>query len=112
AAPRLPERAWRGFEPLRLSLPRRRRRKFSRFSNSNMLSKVITIRFNTSLDGFDDAPLREFIKDKKERGDEDHKCEAKHRKYDEPDDQAEWLMISLTASNSRLDEFFGRDRDA
>jgi hypothetical protein len=45
----------------------------------------------------------------KERGDEDHKCEANHRKKDEPDDQAEWLMISLTASNSRLDEVFGRD---
>ena len=27
----------------------------------------------------------------------------------EPDDQAEWLMISLNANISRRDEFFGRD---
>src|SRR5262245_51837772 len=45
-----------------------------------------------------------------ESGNEDHKCEANHRKKDEPDDQAEWLMISLTAGNSRQDEVFGRDR--
>ena len=44
----------------------------------------------------------------KENGDEDHNCEANHRKKDEPDDQAEWLMISLTASNSRRHEVFGR----
>ena len=29
-----------------------------------MQTKVITIRVNSLLDGFDDAPLREFIKDK------------------------------------------------
>ncbi len=29
-----------------------------------MLTKVITLRFNSTLDGFDDAPLRDFIKDK------------------------------------------------
>jgi hypothetical protein len=46
----------------------------------------------------------------KEIGDEDHKCEANHRKKDEPDDPAEWLMIPLTASISRRDEVFGRDR--
>jgi hypothetical protein len=45
----------------------------------------------------------------KESGDEGHKCEANHRKKDEPDDQAEWLMISLTATISRPDEVFGRD---
>jgi hypothetical protein len=45
-----------------------------------------------------------------ERGNEDHKCEANHRKKDEPDDQTEWLMISLTASNSRQDGVFGRDK--
>jgi hypothetical protein len=44
-----------------------------------------------------------------ESGGEDHKCEANHRKKDEPDDQAEWLMISLTTSISRPDEVFGRD---
>src|SRR5262249_33604666 len=49
--------------------------------------------------------------EQKESGDEDHKCEANHRKKDEPDDRAEWLMISLTASSSRRDEVFGRDRD-
>src|SRR5215475_9507224 len=45
-----------------------------------------------------------------ERGNEDHKCEANHRKKDETDDQTEWPMIALTASNSRQDEVFGRDR--
>jgi hypothetical protein len=29
---------------------------------------------------------------------------------EEPGDGAEWLMISLTASSSRRDEVFGRDR--
>jgi hypothetical protein len=29
-----------------------------------MLARVITLRFNGMLDGFDDAPLRDFIKDK------------------------------------------------
>jgi hypothetical protein len=29
-----------------------------------MLTRVITLRFNGVLDGFDDAPLRDFIKDK------------------------------------------------
>ena len=46
----------------------------------------------------------------KESGDESHKCEANHRKKDEPEDRAEWLMISLTTSISRRDEVFGRDR--
>jgi hypothetical protein len=46
----------------------------------------------------------------KEIGDESHKCKANHRKKDEPEDRAEWLMISLTTSISRLDEVFGRDR--
>ena len=36
--------------------------------------------------------------------------DANHRKKDEPDDRAEWLMISLTASSSRPDEIFGTDR--
>ena len=48
--------------------------------------------------------------EQEESGDEDHKCEANHRKKDEPDDRAEWLMISLTSSISRPDEVFGRDR--
>src|SRR5262249_88802 len=54
--------------------------------------------------GQDQAP-----DEQKESGDEDHKCEADHRKKDEPQDQAEWLMISLTASSSRPDEVFGMD---
>jgi hypothetical protein len=45
--------------------------------------------------GQDQAP-----DEQKESGDEDHKCEANHRNKDEPDDRAEWLMISLTASIS------------
>jgi hypothetical protein len=48
--------------------------------------------------------------EQKENGDEDHKCEANHRNKDAPDDRAEWLMISLTASISTRDEVFGRDR--
>jgi hypothetical protein len=55
--------------------------------------------------GQDQAP-----DEQKESGDEDHKCETDHRKKDEPDDEAEWLMVSLTASSSRPDEVFGRDR--
>src|SRR5262245_60446409 len=47
--------------------------------------------------------------EQKESGDESHKCEANHRKKDEPDDRAEWLMISLTASMSTRDGVFGRD---
>jgi hypothetical protein len=47
--------------------------------------------------------------EQKERGDEDHKCEANYRKKDEPDDRAEWLMISLTASSSMRDGIFGSD---
>jgi hypothetical protein len=31
-------------------------------------------------------------------------------KKDEPDDEAEWLMVSLTTSSSSPDEVFGRDR--
>src|SRR6266508_5175299 len=54
--------------------------------------------------GDDQAP-----DEQKESGDEDHKCEANHRNKNEPDDRAEWLMISLTASSSRRDEVFGRD---
>ena len=54
--------------------------------------------------GDDQAP-----DEQKESGDEDHKCEANHRKKDEPDDRAEWLMISLTASISTRDEVFGTD---
>jgi hypothetical protein len=49
--------------------------------------------------------------EQKESGDEDHKCEAKHQKKDEPDDRSGWLMISLTASSSMRDGFFGRDRE-
>ena len=45
----------------------------------------------------------------KESGDESHKCEANHRKKDEPEDRAEWLMIPLTTSISTRDEVFGRD---
>ena len=45
--------------------------------------------------------------EQKESGDEDHKCEANHRKKDEPDDRSEWLMISLTASSSTRDVFSG-----
>jgi hypothetical protein len=48
--------------------------------------------------------------EQEESGDEDHKSEANHRKKDEPDDRAEWLMISLTASMSTRDEVFGTDR--
>jgi hypothetical protein len=55
--------------------------------------------------GQDQAP-----DEQKERGDEDQKCEANHRNKDEPDDRAEWLMISLTVSISKRDEVFGRDR--
>jgi hypothetical protein len=44
-------------------------------------------------------------------GNEDHNCVANHQKEDGPDDQAEWLMLSLTASMSTRDEVFGRDRD-
>jgi hypothetical protein len=55
--------------------------------------------------GDDQAP-----DEQKENGDEDHKCEANHRKKDEPDDRAEWLMISLTATISRPDGIFGTDR--
>src|SRR5262252_7403853 len=47
--------------------------------------------------------------EQEESGDKHHKCEANHRKKDEPDDRAGWLMISLTASNSRRDGVFGRD---
>ena len=54
--------------------------------------------------GQDQAPDKQ-----KENGDEDHKCEANHRNKDAPDDRAEWLMISLTASISTRDEVFGRD---
>ena len=46
----------------------------------------------------------------KEIGNEDHNCVANHQKEDGPDDQAEWLMISLTASMSTRDEVFRRDR--
>ena len=55
--------------------------------------------------GDDQAP-----DEQKESGDEDHKCEANHRKKDEPDERAEWLMIPLTASKSTRDGVFGRDR--
>jgi len=43
-----------------------------------------------------------------ESRDEDHKCEANHRKKDESDERAEWLMTSLSASNSGPNEVFGR----
>ena len=39
--------------------------------------------------GHDHAP-----DEQKEGGIEDHKCEANHRKKDESDERAEWLMIS------------------
>jgi hypothetical protein len=55
--------------------------------------------------GQDQAP-----DEQKDGGDEDHKCESNHRNKDEPDDRAEWLMISLTASISTRDEVFGRER--
>jgi hypothetical protein len=48
---------------------------------------------------------------KKESGNKDHKCEANHRKNDEPDDRAEWRMISLTATISRPDEISGTDSE-
>jgi hypothetical protein len=54
--------------------------------------------------GDDQAPGEQ-----KESGDEYHKCEANHRKEDKPDDRAEWLMLSLTASISTRDEVFGRN---
>jgi hypothetical protein len=47
--------------------------------------------------------------EQKEKGEEDHKCEATPRNKNEPDDGAECLMTSLTASISRPDEVFGRD---
>jgi hypothetical protein len=47
--------------------------------------------------------------EQEERGDEDHKCEANYRKKDEPDDRAEWLMISLTARSSMRDGVFWSD---
>jgi hypothetical protein len=47
--------------------------------------------------------------EQRERGDEDYKCGANYRKKGEPDDQAEWLMISLTASSSMRDGVFGGD---
>lgn len=37
-----------------------------------MLARVLTLRFNTLLDGFDDAPLRDFIKDKEVLAIRDH----------------------------------------
>jgi superfamily II DNA helicase RecQ len=37
-----------------------------------MLARVLTLRFNTMLDGFDDAPLRDFIKDKEVLSIRDH----------------------------------------
>ena len=37
-----------------------------------MLARVITLRFNGMLDGFDDAPLRDFIKDKEVISIRDH----------------------------------------
>jgi ATP-dependent DNA helicase RecQ len=37
-----------------------------------MLTRVITLRFNSVLDGFDDAPLRDFIKDKEVISIRDH----------------------------------------
>lgn len=37
-----------------------------------MLAKVITLRFNSMLEGFDDEPLREFIKDKEVFSIRDH----------------------------------------
>jgi len=37
-----------------------------------MLTRVITLRFNGVLDGFDDAPLRDFIKDKEVISVHDH----------------------------------------
>src|SRR5215510_1230451 len=55
---------------------------------------------------YDQAP-----DEQEESGDQDHKCEANHRKKDEPDDRAKWLMISLTATISRPDEIFGTDKD-
>jgi hypothetical protein len=55
--------------------------------------------------GDDQAP-----DEQKESGEEDHKCEAKHRKKDEPDNRAEWPMISLTASISTRDWVFVRDK--
>jgi len=43
-------------------------------------------------------------------GYKDHKYEANHRNKNEPDDGAERLMISLTASSSRPDGIFVMDR--
>ncbi|MGH9838256.1 MAG: HRDC domain-containing protein [Blastocatellia bacterium] len=37
-----------------------------------MLTRIITVRFNSLLDGFDDAPLRDFIKDKEVISARDH----------------------------------------
>ena len=37
-----------------------------------MLTRVLTLRFNGLLDGFDDAPLRDFIKDKEVIAVRDH----------------------------------------
>jgi ATP-dependent DNA helicase RecQ len=37
-----------------------------------MLTRVITLRFNSLMDGFDDAPLRDFIKDKEVISARDH----------------------------------------
>jgi len=57
-----------------------------------------------SCSGPDEAP-----DEHKESGEEDHKCGANHRNKDAPDNGAELLMISPTATISRPDEIFGAD---
>ncbi len=42
------------------------------FSDARMLARVLTLRFSALLDGFDDAPLRDFIKDKEVLSIRDH----------------------------------------
>jgi ATP-dependent DNA helicase RecQ len=42
------------------------------FFEDTMLARVITLRFSAMLDGFDDAPLRDFLKDKDVHALRDH----------------------------------------
>jgi hypothetical protein len=51
------------------------------------------ILYRARCSGDDQAP-----DEQKGSGDKDHKCEVSHRKKDESDDRAEWVMLSLTAT--------------
>jgi hypothetical protein len=81
------------------------------------LSSAITLHYKDIVRPFllrCDGKTRAFLAEQapdeqKESGDEEHKCEANHRNKNEPDDGAEWLKISLTATVSRSDEIFRTD---